>query len=487
VTRFPRIRLRRSSRLLALTGLALVASGTVLASGPARAASGDSCPPSNRPDSLVVGSGSPQTAQLGKQFQTNLQVALANTNGCPLTGPLGGYAVQFIAPSSGASGTFASSGTNAVTVGTDANGTATAPVFTANDTAGSYAVVAQSDFGTANLNLTNTASGLAASITAIGGTSQLATVDRRYAQPLRARVLDANGHPVQGVTVAFTLTTGSSGASASFLTGGPQASATTDADGVATSPLLAANSSPGRFDATASTPDLASAATFTFDNRAAADILVRLNGATRTAKVHQRYRRRLEARLLDQHGQPIEGATVTFTIATAASGASASFAGGSNQAIALTNAGGRATSPSLTANTKAGWFTATATTAAVPTPLRYSLRNRAGAPAALSAGAADGESTPSGARFPIPLAVTVKDGDSNPIAAATVTFVAPAQGPSGHFDSRGRARRVVRVKTNSKGIAVAPPFVANGESGGYAVVARAGAQRTAFALVNSPR
>jgi protocatechuate 3,4-dioxygenase beta subunit len=487
VTRFPWTRLRRSSRVLALTGLALIASGAALASGPARAASGDSCPPSNRPDSLVVVSGSPQTAQLGKQFQTNLQVALANTNGCPLSGPLGGYAVRFVAPSTGASGRFAGSGTDTVTVGTDANGTATAPPFTANDTAGNYTVVAESDFGTANLNLTNTASGLAASITAIGGTSQLATVDRRYAQPLQARVVDANGQPVQGVNVAFTLATGSSGASASFLTGGGQASATTDAGGVATSPLLVANASPGRFDATASTADLASAATFTLNNRAAANTLVRLNRATQIAKVRRRYAKPLKARLLDEHGQPIEGATVTFTIATAASGATASFVGGSNQATALTDAGGRATSPALTANTKAGSFTATATTAAVPTLLRYSLRNRAGAPAALSAGAADGESTPTGTRFPIPLVVTVKDGDSNPIAGATVTFVAPAHGPSGHFDPRGRARRVVRVKTNSKGIAVAPPFVANGESGGYAVLARAGGQRTAFALVNSRR
>jgi hypothetical protein len=48
----------------------------------------------------VVG-GSSQTAQLGRPFATNLQVASANTNGCPLTGQLAGYPVDFTAPSSG--------------------------------------------------------------------------------------------------------------------------------------------------------------------------------------------------------------------------------------------------------------------------------------------------------------------------------------------------------------------------------------------------
>ena len=79
----------------------------------------DGCPSSNPPNMLRLADGSPQTAQLGKQFQTNLQVALANSNGCPVTGSLAGIPVDFVAPSSGASGTFASSGANVVTVGTN--------------------------------------------------------------------------------------------------------------------------------------------------------------------------------------------------------------------------------------------------------------------------------------------------------------------------------------------------------------------------------
>ena len=69
-----------------------------------------------------------------------------------------------------------------------------------------------------------------------------------------------------------------------------------------------------------------------------------------------------------------------------------------------------------------------------------------------------------------------------------VTFSAPAEGPSGTFarSRHGRAR-VVRIRTNASGIAVAPVFTANRKPGGYVVkasVKHAGA--AAFALVNLP-
>ncbi len=127
---------------------------------------GNACPASNPPNTLVLTGGSGQTAQLGRQFQGNLQVALANTNGCPLTGNLAGISVDFVAPGGGASGIFAATGTGVAVVGTDAQGTATAPPFTANDTAGTYSVDAESDYGTVRLYLTNTAGGLPAAIAA---------------------------------------------------------------------------------------------------------------------------------------------------------------------------------------------------------------------------------------------------------------------------------------------------------------------------------
>jgi protocatechuate 3,4-dioxygenase beta subunit len=476
-------RLLRPGRLLALALVGLAAATGLLVTHAGAAGAAGVCPSVNRPNMLRLVSGSPQTAQLEKPFQTNLQVELANSNGCPLTGRLAGIWVDFTAPGEGPSGTFATSGTNHVTVGTDATGVATAPTFTANGTAGSYTVQADSDYGSALFYLSNTASGVPASITASGTTSQQQSVNSQYGQPLQAQVTDANGRPVQGVTVTFSLGTGPTGAGASFLGGGAQATDTTKSDGQATSPPFVANGTPGRFTATASISGVAAVATYTLINHAAGNTLTALNPA-QTVTVKTRYRQPLKARVRDASGQPIEGASVTFTLTTAPGGAGATFPDGSSQASALSDATGQATSPRVVANKTAGHFTATAAVTGTAKSVSYSLLNLAGRPATITAGGASGEATPVGTRFPIPLAVTVKDADDNPVAGVVVTFAVPARGPSGHFRSHART---VRVKTDSKGIAVAPALTANDTPGGYVATATAGELHAAFALINQPR
>ena len=153
----------------------------------------------------------------------------------------------------------------------------------------------------------------------------------------------------------------------------------------------------------------------------------------------------------------------------------------------------KASSPALVANSTAGRFTATAAVAGVARALAYPLRNVAGKPATVTAGAASGEATPAGSRFPIRFAVTVTDADDNPVAGAVGSFTAPGQGPSGRFvgparDRRGHLvrRRVVRVETDADGVAVAPAFTANAKPGGYVVTATVVGTRkqAAFAVVN---
>jgi hypothetical protein len=465
--------------LLAALGLAAFVLGTGAAPG-----ASDACPASNPPDELVMVSGNAQTAKVGQQFST-LQVAFANTNGCSVTGVVG-VAVDWVAPSAGAGGTFASSGTNLAVTTADDKGAVSAPAFVANDTAGTYSVRAESDYGTVKFQLTNTSTGVVASVVAVSGAGQQASVYGRYADPLAARVVDAGGTGVQGASVTFALAANQYGAGATFLGGGAQATETTDSSGLATSPPVVANGIPGRFQATATTSGIPTVVTFDLDNHAAS--LTLSAAATGAAgRVDARYARPLAARALDAAGAPIEGVSVTFTLTAAHGGAGASFLGGGQQATVYADADGLATSPPLVANSTTGSFTATASAPGAVIPASFELENHAGKPATVVAGAAASLSAPVRSRFPVRLAVTVTDADGNAVPGVLVTFAAPKQGASGRFGAKHR--RVVRARTDARGVAVAPAFRANGRGGGYAVRASVHGVRhpAAFALVNRSR
>ena len=478
-----------------------------IAAAPAAATSGTTtapaCPTDNPPTALSLVAGTPQSAQLGKPFETELQVALTNPNGCPITTPLAGVAVSFTAPATGPSGTFSASGSNAVLVGTDASGTARASLLTANMLPGGYLVTASSSFGSVTFSLVNTASGVPAVIDALSPSSESAAVATPYPVPLQVRVLDANGNPVQGIAVTFTLGTGAAGGSgaaaagASFDGGGPEATELTTSDGVATSPRFVAGTEAGTFVGTATAAGLGEPATFALRNLSGPPPRVSAVGRLRySTRVDARYSHALEVKVVDGNGRAEEGVTVTFAIGqggatgsgAAAAQAGATFTAGLTQATATTNSAGIASSPSLRANSTAGTFTATASATGVSKSLSFMLRNRPGPPATISVGAAATESTPVGARFPIPLAVTVTDKYGNAVVGVPVRFAAPRRGASGTFVHRHRRARTVTAKTNLDGIAVAPPLQANVTTGGYVVTVTAGnANKAAFALVNKPR
>ena len=437
------------------------------------------CPSSNPPNELVLSGGTPQTARLGNAFAQSLRVSLANTNGCAVTGAAGA-SVTFTAPSSGASATFAASGSSSVTVGTDASGAADTGQLTANGISGWYTVVAASGYGSVSFSLANTAAGVPLTIAAQAPAAQSETVGGRYPAPLQAVVRDGNGNPVEGVSVTFSLGAGT-GPGASFDGGGGQATETTDATGTATSPRFTANGVAGPFLATASTQGIVEPTGFSLTNLAAAAPRFTAAGPARqTAAVGARFGRPLEVRLRNADGSPVVGASVSFTLGAAAAAAGATFPGGAAQAAATTNARGIAVSPRPVANTVAGSFVATATTDAAPQAVEFTLHNRAGRPAAVAAGAGAVQAAAAGSRFRIRLAVTVTDAHGNLVAGAKVTFTAPENGAGGRFGHR----RSVVVKTDAKGVAVAPPFTANRVRGGYVVRARVAGLAAAFALVN---
>lgn len=327
------------------------------ASGPASAA-GSTCPEPNPPNELVLLGGSPQTAQLGQPFAAALQVQLANSSGCPLTGNLAGVSVEFNAPGSGPSGIFAGSGSHEAIVGSDAQGVATAPAFTANDTAGSYTVEARSSYGSVALHLANTASGLPAAIATAGGSRQRATVNSRYAHPLQARVTDANGNPVQGATVSFAIPLGPTGATASFLGGVAQATEVTGSNGIATSPMLHTDTTAGSFTATASADGTSDVATFRLRADAARPATITAGAASgESTLTRTRFHVPLAVTVADRYGNPVRHAAVVF--AAPRQGASGFFKKGHHASRVVrvtTNADGIAVAPRFTANRIAGGY-----------------------------------------------------------------------------------------------------------------------------------
>ena len=193
------------------------------------------------PASIVATAGTPQTATVNTAFTTNLAATVKDTFGNPVSGAT----VTFNAPGSGASGSFAG-GVNTAT--TNAQGLATAAVFTANTTAGTYTVTATVAALTTSpgFALTNQP-GTLASLTATGGTPQTTPINTAFPQRLAATLKDSFGNPVPSVTLNFKPPT--SGASGTFA--GGVNTAKTNGAGVVTAPVLTANGTAGNYTVTA--------------------------------------------------------------------------------------------------------------------------------------------------------------------------------------------------------------------------------------------
>jgi hypothetical protein len=313
-----------------------------------------------------------------------------------------------------------------------------------------------------------------ATITATGGTPQSATVTKAFAEDLAATVTDSSGDPVSGVLVTFNAP--ASGASGTFACSGN--TAITNSAGIASSQVFTANSTEGRYTVTATANALTTSPGFVLTNKAGppASILATA-GTPQTATVNTAFATSLAATVKDAFGNPVAGATVTFT--APASGASGNFAGGVN--TATTNAQGVATAPVFTANTAAGVYTVTAKVGTLTTSPGFALTNLAGSAAAIAATGGTPQTAKINTAFATNLAATVLDTFGNAVAGVVVTFNAPASGASGTF-----AAGVNTATTNSQGVAIAAVFTANSKAGAYTVTATAGALTTnpGFALTN---
>lgn len=298
---------------------------------------------------ITATAGTPQSAAVGSTFGTSLQATVRD----PGNQPVGGVSVTFTAPNSGPGGTF----TGSATVLTNSSGVATAPLFTANTTAGAYTVIATYSGLPATFSLTNTA-GPAASITAVAGSPQSAPVTTRFATALQAQVRDSFGNVAPGVSVTFVAP--SSGASGAF-TG--SATVTTNAAGIATAPAFTANGTTGTYVVNAQVGERSASFNLTNTLIPVAGIQA-ISGSGQNTQPNNSFAGTLVARVFDSLGNPVANVSVTFTLPS--SGASGAFQGMATplSATVNTNAQGLATSPAIVANSISGTFSAIASTGA---------------------------------------------------------------------------------------------------------------------------
>jgi hypothetical protein len=126
----------------ALTANTTLGSYTVVATTPGTAtmATFDLTNNGAAPATITATSGVGQTARVSTALASPLVATVLDSDSNPVVG----VTVTFTAPSSGASGTFASNSSTKEMDTTDSSGVATSSVFTANAVAGSFAVTANS-------------------------------------------------------------------------------------------------------------------------------------------------------------------------------------------------------------------------------------------------------------------------------------------------------------------------------------------------------
>jgi len=201
--------------------------------------------------SITAVAGNDQSTEVGTAFSTDLEAEVTDGDGNPVSNVTVSFSVQ--EASNGSGGTFATGGAN-TSVSTNSSGVAVAPTLSANDTPGSFLVVASpaGNSSSVSFSLTITA-GASHTMTPGVGRSQSTPIGSAFAIPLSVTVTDSYKNGVPGVAVAFSAPT--NGASGTFSsTGSASVTVTTDSNGIAVAPTFTANSVAGGYIVTATTP-----------------------------------------------------------------------------------------------------------------------------------------------------------------------------------------------------------------------------------------
>ncbi|MEI7555274.1 hypothetical protein, partial [Candidatus Chlorohelix sp.] len=439
------------------------------------------------PSIIKIIAGSGQSAVTGSSFAQpfKIQVTDANKNPLPQVGviftapdPLAGPSILF--------GTAFTS--NTFSAVTDVGGFVTTSLFVANNNTGNGYTVNVSVSGTsltANLLLNN----LLPNSTPIqpnAGSGQSAIVQTNFGVPLQATVVDATNLPVQNITVTFMVQ--SNGAGAIFpSTASTSATAITDINGVAIAPALKATCTPGAFTVNAFASGPYVPATFSLTNLQGAPSSLQISaGNNISATVTTAFTPSFAVQVRDICNNNLDGQDITFTAPS--SGASGTFANGTNTTTVKSANGGIAAATNFIANTTAGNNYQVSAVVASNTAISttFTISNIPGQAATITPINGNGQNAKIFTAFPNQLSARVKDAQGNLLITGTVTFAAPSSGASGKFSTTNN--NVATAIIDASGVVTAPVFTANGTAslGAYQVSATIGSATNVFSLTNLP-
>lgn len=313
---------------------------------------------------LTVNGGASATAEVATVAAYSFVATVQDEHGHPVPG----VAVAFSSQGAGAGISPAQA-----VVPTDASGQA---VFTAdaNTVAGSFTVSASAaGLVPASVGLVNTAAG-ASTLLLVSGSPQSASVNSAF-DDLVVRVADTYGNPVAGVAVGFQAGVDSGGASAVLDPASGQVSS--DTDGLAVI-AASANAIAGNYTVTATADGLDDPVSFALANLAGeAAVLVKVEGDGQVANAGSPVAVAPQVRVEDDSGNPVDGAIVSFTVA--------SGGGSVGDATVMTDADGLARVGSWTLGMAAGENTlAASVVGAAVTPVTFTATAHAQVDAAIS-------------------------------------------------------------------------------------------------------
>ena len=398
------------------------------------------------PATQIAINGGSTSGQIGTALAVPPSVIVRDVNNIPVAG----VTVTFAVATGGGTITGATQVTNAQGIATVGSWTLGA-LLGANTMTATSGTLGGSPLTIAATGLTNAATQMA-----LNGGSTTGLVGQAVATPPSVIIKDANGNPVAGVPVTFSVGTGGGS-----ITGVNQVS---DANGIATLGSWKLGGTAGTNTVIATSAGLSgSPMTITATGTTGAATQMALNGGSTTGSVSTAVSVPPSVLVRDANNNPVAGVTVTFAVATGG--------GTITGATATTNANGIATVGSWTLGAVAGVNTLTATSVGLTnSPLTISASSVVTGATQM---ALNGGSTTGTAGQPVatPPSVIVNDANNVPVAGVIVTF---AVGTGG-----GSVTGATQT-TNAQGIATVGSWTLGASAGTNTIIA------TSTGLTNSP-